>query len=230
MDSEIVFPRLLKHKAKDGENHFTICSLDDITNDKLHAAVEKAGKNAKLEIERLEMADLLKKNSKWDCPKAPNNIDDTDDDNDDNDEDSEDDDKHDSDDVAVVQEVCCEEPSQVTTDIEQIVAKELVEDEVKGRLEEKQKSSSYNRIPSATIPMYACIESTKSKSKKCKNFSPFVEVKSDNGSTIFIKKTTAVWLIQESERFPLIDSIEYDANNHTHRNLLSNLRKYSLLK
>ena len=151
------------------------------------------------------MAELLKKNSKWDCvPEAANDIDyDDDEDNDDdnNDSDDIDENKQDSDDVAssVIQEICSEEPVQVSSDIKQIASKGIVEDEVKDTLEQKQKLS-FSRMPSTTIPMYASVENTRKKTERCKKVSPFVEVKADNGSTIFIKKTTAVWLIQESER------------------------------
>ena len=38
-------------------------------NDKILAVVEKARKDAKASIERLGMADLLKKHPKWDCAR-----------------------------------------------------------------------------------------------------------------------------------------------------------------
>ena len=204
-DSGIIFPRVLKHQAKGGENSFKKYSLADVSNDKVVAAVEKAREAAKASIEQLGMADLLKKRSKWDSvPEVAHDIDDDDEDsdNDGNDPEDADEGKQDSDEVtsSVIQEVCSEEPVQVTADINEIAAKGLVEDEVKDRLELKQKLLSFKRIPSTTIPMYAPIENTKKKSEKSTKFSLFVEVKADNGNPIFIKKTTAVWLIQESER------------------------------
>ena len=205
-NSGIVFPRVLKHQAKGGENPYNKCCLVDITNEKILAAVESARTDAKASIEKLGMADLLKKYSKWDCvPEASidndeGNDDDDEDDNDDNESSAN---KQDSEDVAssLIQEVCSEEPVQVTSDIHQIVARGLVESEVKDILENKQKLLSFKRMPSTTIPMYAAESVENSKAiGKGKKFCPFLEVKADNGSTIFIKKTTAVWLIQESEK------------------------------
>ena len=205
-NSGIVFPRVLKHQAKGGENPYNNCCLLDITNEKILATVESARTDAKASIERLGMADLLKKNSKWDCvPEVTIDNDEGNDDDDEDDNENDDDNessanKQDSEDVAssLIQEVCSEEPVHVTNDIHQIAARGLVESEVKDILENKQKLS-FKRMPSTTIPMYASIENNKAIGKG-KKFCPFLEVKADNGSTIFIKKTTAVWLIQESER------------------------------
>lgn len=76
----------------------------------------------------------------------------------------------------------------------------LVEKQVKEKLEDQHDLLSFKRISSTTIPMY---KSVKVDGKKgCKNrkvFSPFVEIKS-NDKAFFIRKTTAVWLLQESER------------------------------
>ena len=41
---------------------------------------------------------------------------------------------------------------------------------------------------------------TSSKKKSQKQFNPFVEVQASNNKTIFIRKTTALWLLQEGER------------------------------
>ena len=206
-NSGTVFPRVLKHQAKGGENPYNKCCLVDITNEKILAAVESARTDAKASIEKLGMADLLKKYSKeivyqkqplimmkatMTMMKKTMMI------------------------MKVVQtsrilkmlphhlfrkSACSEEPVQVTSDIHQIVERGLVESEVKDILENKQKLLSFKRMPSTTIPMYAAesVENSKAISKG-KKFCPFLEVKADNGSTIFIKKTTAVWLIQESKR------------------------------
>ena len=205
-DSGIVFPRVLKHQTKQGENSCNKCCLADITNERILTAVQCAREAAKDSIEKLGMAELLKKNSKWDSvTEAANDNDDSDDeDSDDDDVDDNDqsnENKQGSEDTAssLVQEVCSEEPVHITSDIEQIGARGLVENEVEEILKKKQRLLSFKRLPSTTIPMYASAESNKVVEKR-KKFCPFVEVKDDNGGAIYIKKTTAVWLIQESER------------------------------
>ena len=136
-DSGIVFPRVLKHQTKQGENSCNKCCLADITNERILTAVQCAREAAKDSIEKLGMAALLKKNSKWDSvTEAANDNDDSDDeDSDDDDVDDNDqsnENKQDSEDTAssLVQEVCSEEPVHITSDIEQIAARGLVENEV----------------------------------------------------------------------------------------------------
>lgn len=100
------------------------------------------------------MADLLKRNYKWNTvPESANDYDDVDDDGDDN---YNDDDKNNANQqdaenftLSLIQEVCSEEPVHVTSDIQQIVARGLFENEVKDILEKAkiiaiQKNTIYN--------------------------------------------------------------------------------------
>jgi len=62
---------------------------------------------------------------------------------------------------------------------------------------QKVEREFYRQLPSDTIPIYECVEKPR---KECRfRFNPCVEVKGKNGESIFIRKTTAVWLFQEGE-------------------------------
>ena len=49
-DSGIIFPRVLKHQAKGGENSFNKCCLMDITNEKVLSALKKPEKMLKYQL------------------------------------------------------------------------------------------------------------------------------------------------------------------------------------
>ena len=56
--------------------------------------------------------------------------------------------------------------------------------------------------PSSGMPIYEHVETQDKKGRKQnqKSFNPFVEVHMRDGLSTFIRKTTAVWLLQEGER------------------------------
>ena len=71
----------------------------------------------------------------------------------------------------------------------------LVNNDVKDKVQRLQKQLKLKQIPSSTIPFFSEAEPTNKESSK---FSPFVKVQR-NDQFFYIRKTTAVWLFQESE-------------------------------
>ena len=82
---------------------------------------------------------------------------------------------------------------------------ECIDSALQKRLEQKKKRLAFQRLPSSTIPMYQCVEVQNDKKKKSvraaqSKFNPFVEVLTHNRKSILIRKSTALWLLQEGER------------------------------
>ena len=101
---------------------------------------------------------------------------------------------------SLIQEVCCDEPQPIAADIKNLIDNKVVDNSIHTVFENQHKLLSFKRLSSTTIPMYNVIDAENKKGTKNKqNFSPFVKIRSHEG-TFFIRKTTAVWLLQESER------------------------------
>ena len=93
---------------------------------------------------------------------------------------------------------------EISNDLKTIFTHDLVDSTLEQRLQLRQKLL-FERLPSSTIPMYQCVEAkegkqTSFKKKSGNKFNAFVEVQASNNKTIFIRKTTALWLLQEGER------------------------------
>jgi len=88
----IIFPRVLKHQSKQGDNVYNNHLLEEITNDNILASVNRARDKAKALVEELGMVDLLKKFLVWDTLEEDITKDEGEDENDDdkNDEDNND--------------------------------------------------------------------------------------------------------------------------------------------
>ena len=101
--------------------------------------------------------------------------------------------------IAQLQESCLEEEAMIAKDLETISKHSLLERSTIDQL--KVEREFYRQLPSDTIPIYERVEMPKKSRKEHGNkFDPCVEVKGKNGESIFIHKTTAVWLFQEGER------------------------------
>ena len=107
-----------------------------------------------------------------------------------------------------MQEACTDDATQIADDLKSIFKHDLVDGTIRETLEQQQ-HFLYKRLPSSTIPMYKqadeCFKAENAtvrlqKKINCKKFNQFVEVKANNNKTIFIRKTTALWLLQEGER------------------------------
>ena len=101
------------------------------------------------------------------------------------------------------EEACTDDAVEISNDLKTVFTHDLVDSDLEQRLQLRQKLL-FERLPSSTIPMYQRVEAndgkqTSSKKKSQKQFNPFVEVQASNNKTIFIRKTTALWLLQEGE-------------------------------
>ena len=108
--------------------------------------------------------------------------------------------------LAVIEEVCIEMQEQISNDLQYAYNGGLVSKETKEKLQKFQKVLPIEKVPSETIPMYSlkdhdslenCLSSLTSNAKQV--FTPFVEVYV-KGRAVLIRKTTAIWLFQETER------------------------------
>jgi len=127
MDAEksgIRFPQAEKHTEKSGTKSNVAPSVASISNQEISKAIESALNRAKRTLLNLEMDQLLKKHSEWDCVKWNNASDcdvESDEDNDDSDDDNDKNtgsvvkDKEIEDEMvsAIVQEVCEDDPIEV---------------------------------------------------------------------------------------------------------------------
>ena len=218
MKEEIVFPRVLKHAQKLGKNKCNKYRLADATDDNIYKAIKIAQGRAKATVEELGMADLFVRHLLWapdkkirgiDGGKEHANYDDNDNDSDDGSDGSDDDEsgnctgedqlQSEQKSIAQLQESCLEEEAMIAKDLETISKHSLLERSTIDQL--KVEREFYRQLPSETIPIYERVEMPKKSRKEHGNkFDPCVEVKGKNGESIYIRKTTAVWLFQEGER------------------------------
>ncbi len=182
---------------------------------KIYEAIKRAHIDAKAAMERMGMLDLLKKGIEWDSIEsghvAKDCIDGEDDDSDRDKNDDEITPEYDSSVSSLVKEVCSENASDVTSDIHSLSDCSLLHTEVKNKLNNLQKSLVLKQIPSSTVFIFVpcdsavdhvptSLDTQKYKMKpKDSPFSRFVKVQASSQRTVFIRKTTAVWLLQESE-------------------------------
>ena len=206
--TEIVFPRLKNHRTKQGENIHMQHSLLCVTNAIIAEAVEKAEIKAKVALEKLGMGQLLQQHSMWDSKQLiPQVAIDHDDENEEFEGHKGEESHADQKEAvisSIIQEVCCEEPADVEADINTIYKDGLVDKEVKQTLQKLQQGLQLKKNPSTTVSMFTPVQPEESSTgpsmtSSSKQISPFVAVNMDS-RTIFVRKTTAVWLFQEGER------------------------------
>ena len=209
----IKFPNVERHRNKEGKNKLPAEVLSTITDDDISEAIQRAKTKARSTLEELGMDKLLKIHSIWDnesttddsLAQPENSGDDDDIDNIDIDCDSTSDINLDDPlAVAIVQEVCLDTQDQLKNDVHLAYSGGLVTKEGKKRLHKMQKALPVERLPSDTIPMFSLKEhnslaSCLSALNPKPSFTPFVEV-TIKGRAVLIRKTTAVWLFQETER------------------------------
>jgi len=200
--SGIKFPRVEKNFKKHGTSSYVAPSLAGISNKDICGAVESALKKAKETLSDLNMDILLKKHSKWDnvtCSMEGCEMDsDEDDDQQANYIGSE---VNEEEIVSeIIKEVCEDDPVQVEKDLQSISTSGIAESKISNKLGKFSKCLAPVRLNSK-LPSYCFtdnLSSTAVKSKE-KAFLPFVEVTA-NDQTLSIRKTTAIWLLQENER------------------------------
>ena len=146
------------------------------------------------------MAKLLHKHSMWESTQVLSiDSDDSEDDCDDENDANQQENKQEIV-SSLIQEVCCDEPQLIAADIKNLIDNKVDDNLIHTVFENQHKLLSFKRLSSATIPMYNFINAENKKGTKSKQkISPFVEIRSHEG-TFFIRITTAVWLLKESER------------------------------
>ena len=210
--SEIKYPRKETHKDKDGHDTANLCDLSTITNSKIVEAVNKAKEDAQRTIEAVGMHDLLKKNN-FEEPLIPysdknyNDDDDDDDDDDDNDHRSDDDNENQKEQESELtisenddlwESSCYPDSDELSDDITKLNSIGIIEKDLCCHLSNLHKSQ-FKRIPGISLPMYDKQSASSSKCTEKKAHSPYVEVYYGQ-RTVYINKTTVVWLLQEGER------------------------------
>ena len=173
--SGVVYSIFKTHERKTGVRNFCPHSLRSISNDKISETVDKANAEAKEAIKELGMPVLNLKRQEF----GTNHNKDSDiDDGEQSDHDVEQNSTVIND---VVREVCMEDPEDIKSDIQTL--SNAISDGVRERLCSLQSTISE---PSTT-------------QNQCGNYtkhSPFLKLRDNT----FIRKTTAVWLLQEGER------------------------------
>ena len=204
----ITFPRQEKYSnsKKDGTSTFIQHSFN-MRNDDIFKIMKKAEERAKNSITELGMSDDLKKSKMWEVPPLPSNMC-TDNDNDDDD----DDDDVNDDEVCTTASDSMLNIGALSADVSELCKNGIAHESIKTRLK---------KIESSALPLYEkvatttghCDEVSKVQVQtstddhnlnKCedKTISGFVEVhvQTSGKGSIYIRKQTAVWLFQETER------------------------------
>ena len=194
-ETGIKYPRVTRHIKKSGFSAETMLpNLKEISNEDICDAVQSARADAISTLEDLGIF-VKDKDGKWEdlTVKIVNNKHD-DDDDDDNERDNEDED-----------EDTMEERKNSEKDCSEIVNEDLEEDVSalkKAGLVDRQlfERVRMKRILSNTISLYSPDEEADTKQNNChqKKHSEFIPV-SHNNKTVYIRKSTAIWLLQEFE-------------------------------
>ena len=215
----IKFPSVERHRNKEGKNKLVMEGFNTVNDKDISEAIQRAKTKAKSTLEALGMDKLLKIHSIWDNESTTDDLlsqgclpDDNGDDNDDDDDDNDnididcnsEENLDDSLAVAIAQEVCLDTQDQLENDVQSAYSTGLITKEGKEKLHKIQKALPVERLPSDTIPMFSLKEhnslaSCLSTLNPKPSFTPFVEV-TIKGRAVLIRKTTAVWLFQETER------------------------------
>ena len=180
--SGIIYPQLHKHKRKSGKNVRILHSLKEISNTPICEAVKIANDKAKEAVKKLGMEILNLDVNEVYSKEAP--------DSDDDDSEHLDQPSEDSNLIEhVVKDVCMEDPEDIKSDIERLSSTSVITDDVKQQLCNMQQSilpctKSHIQQNSVTI------DSNTTKHTQLLELS--------NGE--YIRKTTAIWLLQEGER------------------------------
>ena len=214
---DIVFPRVLKHEYKHaGRNLVNNYVLTDITDDDIYQVVKKAQAQAKLTIEELGMANLFSKHlldnekipgidggregNAEQCEDEEEQCEDEEDEYTNDNKPSDEEYSNHRDCIAQMpQETSTEEVAVISSDLDKLSEHNVIESQEMKQLE---KHHQFKRLLSDTIPMYERVETQNKELRKHhgKQFSPFVELEVSKSKSVFIRKTTVVWLFQEGER------------------------------
>ena len=97
----------------------------------------------------------------------------------------------------LLKEACCAvDEDEVMSSLHDLKSAKLIEGDLHQQLVQMQEAVSYKKVSGTSLPIYT--KNPVQSSKATTKFSRFVEV-NHIGGTIYIHKTTAVWLFQEGE-------------------------------
>jgi len=203
-ENEVKHPAMERHKSKHGMQKYQAYPLHDISDTDIIQAIEKGHGQALETLELLGMSELLKQQNCWESVPQPGKTSGIDNDDDTNE------DEISNECVSEraqqsIQETCTDDPKDIESDIKAMSGR-LIDKELKEILLSQQKVM-LNRCPQSVsnISMLEVCEDNELPAKgkvqyrMQTNKSKFSEV-TMNGRSYFIRKTTAVWLLQEGER------------------------------
>ena len=189
--TKIIYPQKNLHSNKDGisTNDDTIYPVDSISIEQIEEAVKAGFKRAQTAMEELGMKELLEKNKQWEF--AFGDVGELTQDAYEDDELPE----------TVSDQKCLSTTAEESNEVsclaevlETLEEKEMLNPEVKEKLTAICKSSSNK----TTIPMYKKADESQEKLNFTRDHK-FIEI-IHNDESIFIRKSTLVWLFQEGER------------------------------
>ena len=189
-ETTIKYPHVEGHKKNDGHSCTNIHGIHSLSLDDVEKSVEQACEKAKETVTELGMSELLKKHQNWDKPPVCFLQ---------SDEGFEDEDDQEEDEVAEdsVQEDIAD-PEEVLSGISQLSNAKLIDDEMTNHLTALHRAS-FKKVENNGLPMYELQTGSSSKSLPKHKHCNFVDVEC-GGKTVYIHKTTAVWLLQGGER------------------------------
>jgi hypothetical protein len=217
-ETGIKFPKVEAHKKKDGHAASMPTLSECVSNKDIARKVEEGKEMAKMRMVELGMAELLRESKCWENPPAPVLPG-----PDENKSEKEDEDEEEVNSDECIPEVMQEmgttlDPESIASEITEMVNKKIIDKDLGDRLKAVH-NSSFKRLASKEVNISTFTKakdnqdleangrgdleakgkgkgkSKCSKSKHCR----FVEV-TQNEKTVYISKTTAVWLLQEGER------------------------------
>lgn len=183
--STILIPRL-KKLPHESMIESDIKSIQSLCHEQIKEILESAQKDAQESIIILGMADHLKENGKWNIPPIPSNLQESE-------EDDEDEIEIDNESSSVDNFTSSNETIEdMITDIHHLEEKKVVTACVKQKAKSLRTQIPFKKSDGHALPVY-----TKSDTNiATKNsHSPFVKV-----GEIYIRKQTAVWLFQDTEK------------------------------
>ena len=198
-NTNIIYPQKKNHLSKDGTsmNDDTIYSVEKISIVQIEEAVKAGFTRAQRAMEDLGMKPLLEKNKQWefafgDVGEVTQDA-------------HEDDEFPETEPEEASNQQCMlttaeesDEECNLTEVLETLGEKEMINPEVKGKLTAIYKSNNDKSSNKTTIPIYKKADERQEK-QKFKRDHKFVEI-IHNDESIFVRKSTLVWLFQEGER------------------------------
>ena len=205
--TNIIYPQKKTHSSKDGIANENLHLVTNISDDQIEEAVRRGFHRAKEPMEELGMKTSLESNNLWEF--AFGDVGELANQDDDEVECSSETDKITTatqelySEEAAAMEYCIEDEKEEHDDVLQVLEtfekKEIITSEGNIKLATVYKSKNFSTGGKTTIPTYKLTESENKERQKFKKDKKFIEI-IHNGESVFVRKTTLVWLFQEGER------------------------------